>query len=63
VNKSPRALGRGRWAFANRAMLCRQVVGGATDTFDAWKSGKLPQLLAKGGSRPFRRLNFLSAAH
>ena len=26
-----------------------EFIGGATDTFDAWKSGKLPGLLAKHG--------------
>jgi hypothetical protein len=26
-----------------------EFAGGATDTFEAWKSGKLPALLAKHG--------------
>ena len=40
---------RTTWKTIPQIFVGNEFVGGATDTFDAWKSGKLPELLAKHG--------------
>jgi cysteine synthase len=40
---------RTTWKTIPQIFVGGEFVGGATDTFDAWKSGKLPALLAKHG--------------
>ncbi|HEX5049483.1 MAG TPA: cysteine synthase A [Gammaproteobacteria bacterium] len=40
---------RTTWKTIPQIFIGNEFVGGATDTFEAWKSGKLPQLLAKHG--------------
>jgi cysteine synthase A len=40
---------RTTWKTIPQVFVGNEFVGGATDTFDAWKSGKLPGLLAKHG--------------
>jgi cysteine synthase A len=40
---------RTTWKTIPQIFVGDEFVGGATDTFDAWKSGKLPKLLAKRG--------------
>jgi cysteine synthase A len=40
---------RTTWKTIPQIFIGNEFVGGATDTFDAWKSGKLPELLAKHG--------------
>ena len=40
---------RTTWKTIPQIFVGNEFVGGATDTFDAWKSGKLPALLDKNG--------------
>ena len=40
---------RTTWKTIPQIFVGGEFVGGATDTFDAWKSGRLPALLAKHG--------------
>jgi cysteine synthase len=40
---------RTTWKTIPQIFVGGEFVGGATDTFDAWKSGRLPDLLAKHG--------------
>jgi cysteine synthase A len=40
---------RTTWKTIPQIFVGNEFVGGATDTFDAWKSGKLPELLARHG--------------
>ena len=40
---------RTTWRTIPQIFVGAEFIGGATDTFDAWKSGKLPGLLAKHG--------------
>jgi cysteine synthase A len=40
---------RTTWKTIPQIFVGGEFVGGCTDTFDAWKSGKLPALLAKHG--------------
>jgi cysteine synthase A len=40
---------RTTWKTIPQIFVGGEFIGGATDTFDAWKSGKLPTLLAKHG--------------
>ncbi len=49
VSSSRALAARTTWKTIPQVFVGNEFVGGATDTFDAWKSGKLPELLAKHG--------------
>jgi cysteine synthase A len=40
---------RTTWKTIPQIFVGGEFIGGATDTFDAWKDGRLPTLLAKHG--------------